>query len=127
MTHRSKWLLVIFVLVVSACVLVWNYSAMQDEARWLLSSGHYKSNLLSRPAPLDGELKHVVWDAWGWGGENTTVYLVFDPTDSLALAASTHKSGKFPGIPCAVPKVRRFESQWYAVTFYTHQDWGLCN
>jgi len=127
MTHRSRWFLALVVFVVIATVLIWNYSAVQTEARWLLSSRHYKSDILSRPAPPDGELKHIIWDAWGWGGENTTVYLVFDPTDSLSMAAATHKSGKFAGIPCNVPKVSRLESQWYVVTFYTAQDWGHCN
>jgi hypothetical protein len=127
MTHRSRWFLALVLFVIIASVLVWNYSAVQTEARWLLSSRHYKSDILSRPAPPDGELKHIIWDAWGWGGENTTVYLVFDPTDSLSMAAATHKSGKFAGIPCNVPKVSRLESQWYVVTFYTAQDWGHCN
>jgi hypothetical protein len=127
MTHRSRWFLALVLFVIIASVLVWNYSAVQTEARWLLSSRHYKSDILSRPAPPDGELKHIIWDAWGWGGENTTVYLVFDPTDSLSTAAATHKSGKFAGIPCNVPKVSRLESQWYVVTFYTAQDWGHCN
>jgi hypothetical protein len=127
MTHRSKRFLVLLLFVVVASVLIWNYSAVQTDSRRLLSSRHYKTDILSRPAPPDGELKHVIWDAWGWGGENTTVYLVFDPTDSVSLAAATHKSGKFAGIPCDVSKVTRLESQWYVVTFYTSQDWGRRN
>ena len=127
MTHRSKRLLALSLFAVIAFVLVWNYSAVQTEARWLLSSRHYKSDMLSRPAPPDGELKHIEWDAWGWEGENTTVYLVFDPIDSLSLAAATHESGKFAGIPCDVPKVSRLERQWYVVTFYTNKEWGRCN
>ncbi|MGA7916457.1 MAG: hypothetical protein WCA00_14575, partial [Candidatus Acidiferrales bacterium] len=121
MTHRSKRLLALSLLLLIGSVLVWNYSAVQTEARWLLSSRRYKSDVWSRPAPPDGELKHIEWDAWGWAGSDTTVYLVFDPTDSLSLAAATHESGKFAGIPCEVPKVSRLESQWYLVTFYTNQ------
>ena len=67
------------------------------------------------------------WDGWGFVGMDTTVYLVFDPTDSLSSAAATHQSGKFVGIPCKVPKVSRLENQWYAVTFYTNQYWDGCN
>jgi len=129
MTRFSKRLLALFLFLflVIASVLVWNYSAAETESRWLLSSRRYKTAMLSRPAPPDGELKHVEWDAWGWGGENTIVYLVFDPTDSLSSAAATREPGKFAGIPCKVPKVSRLESQWYVVTFYTEQDWGRCN
>ena len=127
MTNRSRWLLALVLFVVIASVSVWNYSALQTEARWLLSSRHYKSYLLSRPAPPGEALKHMEWDAWGWGGENTTAYLVFDPSDSLSLATASHNPGKFAGIPCSVPKVSRLESQWYVVTFYTNQEWGRCN
>ena len=69
----------------------------------------------------------IKWDGWVWAGQDTTVYLVFDPADSLSLAASSHLSGKFAGIPCEVPKVTRFESQCYAVTFYTDEEWGRCD
>jgi len=127
MTHRSKRLLALAVFVVITSVLVWNYSEIETEARWLLSSRHYKSEVLSQPTPPSGELKHLEWDAWGWAGQDTTVYLVFDPEDSLSLAAVTHQSSKFAGIPCEIPKVSRLESQWYAATFYTNQEWGRCN
>lgn len=127
MTHRSKRLVALSVFVVIASLLVWNFSKTKTEARWLVSSRRYKSEVYAQPIPTSGEFKHIEWDGWGWAGQNTTVYLVFDPADSLSLAASTHLSGKFAGIPCQVPKVSRLESQWYVVTFYTNQDWGRCN
>jgi hypothetical protein len=127
MAYRSKLLLALSLFVVVTYVFVWNYSPVKTEVRWLLSSRRYKSDVLSQPASLIGELKHVEWDGWGWAGQNTTVYLVFDPTGSLSLDAATHQSGKFAGIPCEVPTVSRLESQWYAVTFYTIQEWGRCN
>ena len=71
--------------------------------------------------------KHIEWDGWGWAGQDTTAYLVFDPADSLSSVAATHQSGKFAGIPCKVPNVSQLESQWYVVTFYTNQNWGRCN
>jgi len=127
MAYRSKRLLALSVFVVIASVLVWNFSQTKTEARWLVSSRRYKSEVYAQPTPTSREFKHIEWDGWGWAGQNTTVYLVFDPPDSLSLAASTHLSGKFVGIPCEVPKVTRLESQWYVVTFYTNQDWGHCN
>ena len=127
MAHRSKRLLVLSVIVLVAFVLVWNFSETKTEARWLVSSRRYKSEVHAQPAPTSGEFKHIEWDGWGWAGQDTTVYLVFDPADSLSVAASTHLSGKFAGIPCEVPKISRLENQWYVVTFYTNQDWGHCN
>ena len=123
--HSKRWLLVLGAVI--ACALVWNYSRVKTTARWGLWSHRYKSQVLSQPTSPSGDLKHIEWDGWGWAGQDTTVYLVFDPTDSLSLAASTHQSGKFSGIPCEIPEVSRFESQWYAVTFYTNQEWGRCN
>jgi hypothetical protein len=101
-----------------SAVLVTNYSAIRAPARWLIWSHEYKSEVLAQPASSNGELKHIAWDRWGVplaGG--TTVYLVFDPTDALSAAARSHRPGKFGGLPCEVPLVRRLESHWYAVYF----------
>jgi len=100
---------------------------VRKTARWFVWSHTYKEKVLAQQAPANGELRHLEWDGWGWGGQDTTVYLVLDPQDSLSLAAASHQSGKFAGIPCEVPKVSRLESQWYAVTFYTNQEWSRCN
>lgn len=95
-------------------------------ARWLFESGKYKREVLAQPADSTQLLKHVEWDGWGWGGNDTTVYLVFDPKNALAHAASSGSAGKFPGIPCEVYRVRRLETHWYTVQFYTDSDWNDC-
>jgi len=59
----------------------------------------------------------------GWAGQDTVVYVVFDPRDSLSQAAISHQPGKYDGIPCEVFLVRRLESHWYTVRFYTNSDW----
>ena len=107
--------------------LVWNYSAIRNTARWWLWSHQYKSGVLAQPSSVNRELRHIEWDGWGFAGADTTVYLVFDPTDSLSVAARNHQPGKFSGIPCEVPSVRRLESHWYTVQFYTNESWGKCN
>ena len=105
--------------------LLTNYSAIRDVTRWSLRSHRYKSELLAQPASKGGELRHIEWDGWGFpGAGDTTVYLVFDPSDSLAVAAKNHHPGKFNGIPCTVPRVSRLENNWYAVLFYTDERWG---
>jgi hypothetical protein len=108
-----------------SAVLVTNYSAIRAPARWLIWSHEYKSEVLAQATPSNGELKHIAWDGWGFpGAGDTTVYLVFDPTDALSAAAQSHRPGKFGGLPCEVPLVRRLESHWYAVLFYTDEWWG---
>lgn len=101
--------------------------AIHLEGVWLLHSTTYKAKLMKEPAPANGELRHVDWDGWGMFAQDTNVYLVFDPSDSLAIAARKGRSGKFPGIPCEVPRVQRLESHWYAAVMFTGSGWGDCN
>jgi len=112
----------------TSAILVGNYLAVRTAARWLVWSHDYKVKVLAEPAPPNGELKHTEWDGWGFAGAgDTTVFVVFDPTDSLSAAAASHQSGKFSGIPCDVFRVRRLESHWYTAQFYTDEYWGQCN
>jgi hypothetical protein len=101
---------------------------IRPSIRWLLWSGRFKAEVMAqRPSPK-GELRHMEWEATGFAGvANNTVYLVFDPTDSLALAAKSHSPVKSSGIPCEVLRVLRLESHWYSVAFYTDEEWGQHN
>lgn len=101
--------------------------AIRSMARWLVSARAYKTQVLEQPQPPNGELKHIDWDGWGMFAQNTDVYLVFDPSDSLWKAALSGEPGKFDGIPCEVQLVRRLESHWYSVIFYTGEGWEQCN
>ncbi len=100
--------------------------SVHTTARWLIQSGTYRARIAAQPDPAHGELKHVEWDAWGFAGAETEEYLVFDPSDSLSAAAKHRAAGTYPGIPCKVPEVRRLESDWYLVPFYTETDWNHC-
>jgi hypothetical protein len=126
-TRKILFLLIAVLGCVAVATLWWvvigQSSALGTSARWLARSQHYKAEVFALPNSTNGELKHIEWDGWGWGGQDTTVYLVFDPTDSLSQAASSHQPGKYNGIPCEVFLVRRLESHWYTVQFYTNQDW----
>jgi hypothetical protein len=87
----------------------------------------YKAVVLAEPESAKGEFKHIEWDGWGMFAQNTYVFLVYDPTDSLSLAAKGHQPGKIEGIPCEIDRVRRLESHWYSVQFYTGDYWGQQN
>lgn len=91
---------------------------MHWTARWFLWSKNYKAKVPARPDSTNGTLRHIEWDGWGFpGAGDTVVYLVFDPNDSLLTAARSHSPGKFGGIPCDVPSVRRLESQYTSFCF----------
>jgi hypothetical protein len=129
-TNLSKsrlWLYAALVLLFLVTVAIaWNLYTIRSAARWFVWSHRYKAEVLAEPNAT-GELKHIEWDGWGWAGQDTTVYLVFDPTDSLSTAWRNHRPGKFNGIPCEVPVVDRMEKSWYAVQFYTDEWWGRRN
>lgn len=130
-TIRRQSLAALSMLVVFCAVssLLFNISDdVRTSGRWLIHSNAYKAEVLSQPNSINGALKHVEWDGWGFAGSgNTMVYLVFDPKDSLAAAAKNHSSGKFRGIPCEVLNVQRLEHYWYTVLFYTDTDWDHCS
>jgi hypothetical protein len=121
----------LFMLLILAASVVlrpmFGYPRAINYVRWLVWSRSYKAAVLAEPNSPNEELKHIEWDGWGWGGEDTTVYLVFDPSDSLSAASQEHRAGKFNGIPCEVPLVERREQNWYVVWFYTDERWGLRN
>jgi hypothetical protein len=126
--QRIAALLMLVVFFAASWLLFRVSDEVRTAGRWFLQSGRYKAEILAQHEPKNGELKHAEWDGWGFGGVgDTVVYVVFDPDDSLAVAAKSHSPGKYSGIPCQVPKVRCLESHWYTVLFYTDTDWGHCS
>jgi hypothetical protein len=77
----------------------------------------------AQPEPPSGQLKHIEWGSWGFAGQDTSVFLAFDPADALAPADGIERPGKLSGLPCAVFQVRRLESHWYTVQFFTNTYW----
>jgi len=106
-------------------------STLRPSLRWLVWSHRFKAEVLAQPNPANGELKHIEWD--GWGGApvgDWTAYLVFDPADSLSVAAKDHWSGsykRYKGIPCKVEAVRRLERHWYSVELGMNEWWDRCS
>lgn len=127
-TKRRLAVLSMLIVYWAVTLVLFRYSFdLRSAGRWLLWSKDYKAVVRAQPESPNGELRHIAWDGWGWGGNDTTVYLVYDPADSLSATANGHSSGKFNGIPCKVPRVRRLESRWYFVVFYTNTAWDHCN
>lgn len=95
---------------------LFNSTRIRTAFRWLVWSREYKREVLAQPAGTNGDLKHMEWDGWGFAGIDTSVYLVFDPNDSLP-AAERRPPGKFGLSDCdgIVPIVHRLEPHWYTV------------
>jgi hypothetical protein len=113
-------------LLVSFTLLI-HQATLRPMLRWLLFGHNYKAQVMAQPIPANGGLKHVEWD--GWGGApvgDWTAYVVFDPRDSLSVAAKTNLYGKLKGIPCDVDDVLRLESHWYSVTLSMNEFWDRC-
>ena len=115
-------------LLIAAVTVTWefDYLGLHSEARWLLHGDAYRAKVLSEPVGANGLLRHIEWDGWGFAGNDTTVYLAFDPADGLSQAARTAAPGKYPGLPCEVARVERLDQHWYKVLFYTETDWDHC-
>jgi len=114
------------VALVISMAIAWNSYAIRSYTRWFIRARRYKAEVLAQPS-VNGQLRHIEWD--GWGGApvgDWTVYLVFDPTDSLSATASRRESGKLGGIRCDVHEVRRLESHWYSVTLSMNEWWEQC-
>lgn len=105
-----------------------NEQTLRPSLRWFVWSRQYKAEVLAQADPANQEFKHVIWKTWGFAqtGFNVT-YVVFDLNDSLANAARSQAPGRFSGIPCEGPSVVRLERQWYAVRFYTEENWVNCH
>jgi hypothetical protein len=121
--QRLAVFFIVMVYLFASILLLSNYSLVRDHVRWLLLSRSYKAKVLAQPP--NEQLQHAEWDVWGFAGAGTTtVFLAFDPTDSLADASEALPPVKAHGLPCEVVRVRRLGRQWYAVFFYTDTYWG---
>ena len=92
--------LALFVLLILAALVIlhplFGYPGPINYARWLIWSRSYKAEVLAQPNSASGELKHIEWDGWGWAGMDTTIYLVFDPTNSFVMGGRS-SSGQVQG------------------------------
>jgi hypothetical protein len=119
---RSILLMMVVYWAVSAVLYV-NSESLRAQLKWVWGASEFKSQVLAHPSKTPGEFSHAEWDGWGMFGMDTKVYLVFDPTNSLSLAAARHSNGVIQGIPCIVASIRRLESQWYSVQLYAGSVW----
>lgn len=127
--NLSILLAVVMFLLVAGAMLN-TQEVVRPSLRWRLWSRRIKTQVLAQPsAPYEG-LRHIEWDGWGWGPSGDwTAYIVYDPTDSLAVEGQPGRSGSYrrlKGIPCEVDSVRRVEANWYSVVLGMNEWWDRC-
>ena len=126
----SQRIVIVFTLaawLLATTLLMTHYTLVRDHVRWFFLSKVYKARVLAQSVSAKQDLQHTQCDLWGFAGMDTTVFLVFDPTDSLAELSDAQPPIKAHGLPCDVACVRRLDRQWYAVLFYTDTYWGQGN
>jgi hypothetical protein len=116
---------VLLVCLVGTYAIGRHSALLRSEIRWWSSRPIWKQRVLAQ-SDIPGQLKHLDWDGWGWGGNDTEVYLVYDPTDQLKNASGTSEGMHGSGLPCDVWQIRRFEPHWYNVVFFTETSWDSC-
>jgi len=125
-----SWLLAAVVFLVTSGAMLTTQRVVRPSLRWMLWSHRIKAEVLAQPATSHEDFRHVEWD--GWGGApvgDWTVYVVYDPTDSLLVATKDQSPGiykRYKGIPCEVESVRRLESHWYSVVLGMNEWWDRC-
>ena len=125
--RKSAYFLVPLFVAVALYVIASFNEAFYSRVKWMLLSHAYQHKLSALPASSAGEFRHIEWDGWGFpGAGNTVVYLVYDPSNSLQVAATSQHPGKSRGLPCEVYSVNRLQSGYYIVQFYTDTDWQHC-
>jgi hypothetical protein len=112
---------VLFFLGISVCMFL-STEHLRPWARWLVASGKYTNLVLRQePDPQTG-LRYVEWDGWGWAGMDTSVDLVYDPTDTLAHEIKYNPQGRFAEVADKTHFVQRLGKGWYSLTLYTDED-----
>ncbi len=118
--NHASLLTVLFFLGIS----IWMFFSteyLRPWARWLIASGRYTNLVLQqKPDPQTG-IRYVEWDAWGWAGMDTSVELVYDPTDTLAHEIKYNPKGHFAEIAEKTNSVQQLGRGWYSLTLYTDE------
>lgn len=125
----TNWHLLFAVAVfwaVSVSMFLSMYS-LRPWARWVIASGKYKTLVLQQKPDRGSGLRHMEWDGWGWAGMDTSVELVYDPSDSLAREFNQNPNGRFSEVALKTAKVQRLCKNWYSLTLFTSETWDSDN
>lgn len=105
-------------------LMFWRTEGLRPWARWLVASERYKQAVLRQAPGRQSGLRHIEWDGWGWAGMDTSVELVYDPTDSLEQELKQNPKGRFADVAARTAKIERLGKGWYSVTLFTSEAWG---
>ena len=111
---------VLFFLIVSVSMF-FSTEHIRPWARWLVASGNYKKLVLQQTPDSQTGLRHIEWDGWGWVGSDTSVELVYDPTDTLAYEIKHNPKGRFWEIAEKTQSIQQLGRGWYSLTLYADE------
>jgi hypothetical protein len=103
--------------------MFWSTESLRPWARWIVASDRYKNLVLQQRPDRGSGLRHIEWDGWGWAGMDTSVQLVYDPTDSLARELRLNPKGRFAEVAVRTAKAQRLGKNWYSLTLFTSETW----
>jgi hypothetical protein len=117
---HTTLLAVLFFLSISAWMF-FSTTHLRPWARWLVASGKYTNLVLKQEPDTQTGLRWIEWDGWGWAGMDTSVELVYDPTDTLAHEIRHNPKGRFAEVAEKTQFVQRLGRGWYSLTLYTSE------
>jgi len=97
-------------------------NVLRFETRWVFTRSSSMNEMRTHLATQNG-IKYFEWDTWGMAGQDTIVYLVYDPADRLRHPRKTAEGRTSSGLPHEVWQIWRLEPHWYSVVFYTNSCW----
>jgi hypothetical protein len=117
-------ILTVLVFVFVSTLMFLSAERLRPRARWLFLSKSFKREVLHLVADPKNGLRYEEWDGWGMAGQDTIVFLIYDPTDELGEGLRNSSSGQFAAIARHTWHWERLERCWYSVTFYTNDPWA---
>jgi hypothetical protein len=118
-----KIFLAVMVFLATSFLMFLATDHLRPWARWLTGARHYKQEVQLLPADPRTGIRLMEWDGWGFAGSDTSVILMYEPTDTLGEALRKHTPGRFAEFAKHVWSYERLERCWNSVTFYTNDAW----
>lgn len=113
---RGRALAALALICLTPLVYLCAYKAAQEVRFLIWAPAHYAQ--LARASGRDGII--MGWDSWGFGGEDTSSYLVVDTLDALGSKSRAEQWTRHVGQTCGLWQAQKVWPRVYVVTTYTN-------